>query len=259
MSADDSITVVVPALNEEDGLTGAVESIREVVGRHFTRYEILVFDDGSNDDTGRIADELAARYPEVQAFHHPEPIGLGGVIRRGWEVGRMQWVIWVDGQGVTRPDALDAILAARGRADLVVPYASNQHERSLGRRAIARAFRGLMNVAFRLDLEQYTHLVLCELQTVRRVRVRSRSHALQAEALIKMIKSGSSYVQVGVTDNFKIEGRKSKAFRIANVLGVVAAILGTFWDVVVTGDFLASPPATRPAPGGGHDAERRQR
>jgi len=153
----------------------------------------------------------------------------------------MRHAIWVDGQGVTTPEALEAIFAAHRPGAIVVPYARNQRDRSVGRRIIARAFRGTMNALFRLDLHQYTHLVLCETALARSLKLRSRSHALQAEAVIKMIKAGSDYVQVGVDDRFDIRGRKSKAFKLSNVTGVAAAILWTFWDVAVTRNFHERP------------------
>jgi glycosyltransferase involved in cell wall biosynthesis len=241
MSADDSLSVIVPALNEEAGLTEAVDTILAVVPKHFPRYEILIFDDGSTDRTGAIADAIALDHPHVRVFHHRHSRGLGGVIRRGWELARMRLVVWVDGQGVTTAEALEAIFAARRKADLVVPYARNQRDRSLGRQLIARAFRGTMNTLFGLDLHQYTHLVLCETALVRSIWLRSRSHALQAEAVVKMIKSGCDYVEVGVDDRFDIQGRKSKAFRLSNITGVATAVMWTFWDVAVTGNFRERP------------------
>jgi glycosyltransferase involved in cell wall biosynthesis len=236
-AGDDSISVIVPALNEEAGLAEAVQTMLAVVRTSFARYEILIFDDGSTDRTGEIADRLAVDHPHVRVYHHRRPLGLGGVIRRGWELASMRYAIWVDGQGVTTPEALRAIFEQRDRADVVVPYASNQRDRSVGRQMIAHAFRGAMNTLFRLDLRQYTHLVLCETALARSLRLRSRSHALQAEAVVKMLKSGASYVQVGVEDRFDIQGRKSKAFRLSNITGVAAAVLWTFWDVSVTGRF----------------------
>ena len=251
MPGSDSITVLVPALNEETGLAEAVTTMTAALADSFSEYEILIFDDGSTDATGRIADELAAANPAVTAIHHKTPHGLGGVIREGWQRARMQSVMWVDGQGVTSREALDRIFAERGKADLIVPYASNQHERALLRRIIARMFVGWMNFVFRLDLHQYTHLVVCPSAIARGLRLRSSSHALQAEALVKMIKSGCSYVQVGVEDRFNLPGRRSKAFKIANVIGVVSAMLLTVWDVYAGRDYLKSA-SGQPAVGSRH-------
>lgn len=222
MPAENSITIVVPALNEEEELERSVRTAADAAGRAFDEYEILVFDDGSTDRTGAIADRLAAEMPAVQAFHHDRPRSIGGVLRSGLEKARMRYFMWADGKGATTPEAFDRIFAARGQADLVVPYAANQHERQWVRRLISRAFVGTLNLIFDLDLKQYTHLVLCETATARRFPVRTSSYAYQAEQLIQMIKGGCTYVQVGVDDDFTREAAHTKAFKPRNVFGVAA-------------------------------------
>ncbi len=235
-----SITVVIPALNEENGLAGAVETVVEAAERWFADYEVLIFNDGSTDRTGEVADALAERFPHVRAFHHETPRCMGGVIRRGWQEARMQYVTWVDGQGATTAEALADIFAACGGTDLVIPFAANQHERPLARRVIARAFRTTLNVLFGLSLRQYTHLVVYPTAIAKRLRVHTDSYAFQAEAVVKAVRSGADYVEIGVEDNFQIEGRRSKAFRMKNVLGVATFLVRTLWDVYIGHGYLSA-------------------
>lgn len=230
-TAQRTITVVLPALNEEAELERSVRTTVAALRDWFADWELLLYDDGSTDRTGEIADRLAAEIDGVEAFHHAAPQSIGGVLRRGLERARMRHFMWVDGKGATPRAALDRIFSHCGEADLVVPYAANQHERTLLRRLISRAFCAVLNCVFRLDLRQYTHLVLCETEAARRVAVRTNSYAYQAEVLIKMIKSGSTYVQVGVEDDFSREAEHSKAFRLANVLGVAGFFFHVLWDV----------------------------
>jgi len=71
----DSISVAIPAYNEEANLERVVrEALRELekTGRE---HEVLVVDDGSQDRTGEIADALAAENPRVRVIHHPENQG----------------------------------------------------------------------------------------------------------------------------------------------------------------------------------------
>lgn len=226
-----SITVVLPALNEEAELERSVRTTVAALRDAFDAWELLLYDDGSTDRTGEIADRLAREIDGVQAFHHATPQSIGGVLRRGLERAQMRYFMWVDGKGATPRAALDRIFAHCGEADLVVPYAANQQERTLVRRLISSAFRGVLNALFALDLRQYTHLVLCETAAARRISVRTDSYAFQAEALIKLIKSGCSYVQVAVEDDFSREAGHSKAFRLRNVLGVAAFFFHVLWDV----------------------------
>ncbi len=241
-----SITIVLPALNEEEELEGSVRTTVAALDHWFPAYELLIFNDGSTDRTGAIADRLAAELPHVRAYHHATPQSIGGVLKRGLGLARMRYFMWVDGKGATPRAALDRIFARCGEADLVVPYAANQHERTLLRRLISTAFRGTLNTLFGLRLRQYTHLVLCETEAARRVPIRTSSYAYQAEALIKMIRSGCTYVEVAVEDDFRREAGHSKAFRLSNVLGVAGFFFRIVWDVYVVG----LPPAPRRAEAG---------
>ncbi len=101
MSKENSITVVVPALNEENHLAEAVADMVGAVEQSFDEYEILVFNDGSTDRTGEIAEELAERYEYVRAFHHKSPKCIGGVIREGLKRAKMDYFIYFEGKGGT--------------------------------------------------------------------------------------------------------------------------------------------------------------
>jgi len=245
MVTENSITIVVPALNEQRNLAFAVRNMVEAAERWFSEYEILVFNDGSTDKTGEIADRLAAEYRHVFAFHHERPKNMGGVIRGGYRRASMHYVIWLDGKGGTTGRALDAIFSCKGQADLVIPYATNERERSTGRRVVSSIFRAILNLLFGLRLKYYTGSVLSRASLVKQFTIRTSSYAWQAEALIKMIKSGCSYMQVAIQDRYEDEGRCTKAFRIKNVLGVGAFLVRTLWDVYVRRDCGRTVPDTR--------------
>ena len=117
MSSKNSITIVVPALNEQHHLGGAVDAILQAVQKTFDEYEILIFNDGSTDETGKVADQIATQYPCVSTFHHEQPRCLGGVIRRGLRKARMEYFMWVDGKGATSEQALLNIFSHRHEAE----------------------------------------------------------------------------------------------------------------------------------------------
>jgi glycosyltransferase involved in cell wall biosynthesis len=233
VTAANSITITVPARNEESRLEDAVRIVIDAIEERFDEYEVLVFNDGSTDRTGQVANRLADRYEHVVAIHNPRSLCLGGVIQKGLNRARMTYSMYVDGKGATTREALDRIFAHIGEADLVIPYPTNGHERPLVRRIVSWAFHSLLNVLFGLKLHYYNHLVVCRADLARRVRVRTRSYASQAELIIKLLKSGYSCVEVGVEDIFDIKGRRTRAFKLGNMLGVAIFFVRTVWDVHV--------------------------
>lgn len=243
MDVASSLSVIVAALDEEHDLEDAVRTVREAVARRFADWEVLIVNDGSRDGTGPIADALAARHPRVRAIHHPATRGLGACFKTGLAAARMDHVMLVNGKNDTPAEALDALFARIGEADLVIPYTLNTGERPLARRLLSRAFAGLLNALFRLHLRYYNHSVVYPRDLVRSVRIRTDSHAFQAEALVKLLKRGCSFVEVGVRDRFD-PARRTRAFRPANVLGVASFLVMTPWDVYGPG--AVNTPRTSP-------------
>src|SRR5262245_45926475 len=79
-----SVSVVVPALNEQETVQRAVEWTLSVLAKLTNDYEVVLVDDGSTDETGRIADALAARSPHVRVIHNARPRGYRGGVASGY-------------------------------------------------------------------------------------------------------------------------------------------------------------------------------
>ncbi len=70
MTSLPTLSVIVPALNEEANIADAVREATRALGERFSDYELLLFNDGSTDRTGEIMDALALEDPHIRVFHH---------------------------------------------------------------------------------------------------------------------------------------------------------------------------------------------
>lgn len=75
-----SLTVVLPVYNGETRLRKSVHEILELASELTSKFGVLIIDDGSNDSTYEVAEELAARYPQVSVRRHRHHRGLGPTI-----------------------------------------------------------------------------------------------------------------------------------------------------------------------------------
>lgn len=218
------ITIVVPALNEAANLAAAVARCGAVARQHFPDHEIVVVDDGSTDETGRIADGLAAADPRVRVVHHDRPRNLGYAYKAGVARARFEYVLMFPGDNEGSDEQLHAVMGRAGSADIVVNYISNAEVRSWRRRLVSRAFVALMNALSGFRLRYYNGTVLHRTGLVRSITIRTDSFAYQAEALVKLLKRGHSYVEVGTPITPRAGGR-TKAFRLRNAIDVGRAVL----------------------------------
>lgn len=60
-----SLSYILPVKNAQSGLTSQVDRLLEMLSELTPWFELLIVDEGSNDDTTEIAYELAQRYPQV--------------------------------------------------------------------------------------------------------------------------------------------------------------------------------------------------
>src|SRR5947207_2706833 len=88
------LTVVIPALNEEQAIARTVDSVRETLSREGIEHEIIVVNDGSEDRTGALAAARGAR-----VITHPSPGGYGLSLKDGIAVARYDLIGIADADG----------------------------------------------------------------------------------------------------------------------------------------------------------------
>jgi glycosyltransferase involved in cell wall biosynthesis len=81
------LSVLVAAYNEEDSLRASMEAVLAAPLPGGLSREIVLVNDGSADDTWRVAQELASAHPEIRIFQQPKNMGKGAALRRA--IGEM--------------------------------------------------------------------------------------------------------------------------------------------------------------------------
>ena len=76
-------SIIIPAYNESENVGPVIEGFAQLMREEQIPFELVVVNDNSTDDTGRIVEGMQADYPEIQLVHSPPPGGLGRAIRFG--------------------------------------------------------------------------------------------------------------------------------------------------------------------------------
>jgi hypothetical protein len=159
-------------------------------------------------------------------------MGFGYNYTRGVELARMEYVAMFPGDNEIPGEAIRAILVSVGAVDIVVPYISTPAVRSWSRRVISAAFVSLVNLLFGLRLRYFNGPCVHRRVLLQAVPMRTHGFAYMAAILVRLIRSGHSYVEVPMRLQIRQHGR-SKAFKPRNIVSVLIAIARLFWDVRV--------------------------
>jgi len=106
------LSVVVPAFNEEKVLPASLERIHAYLSGRGAPFEILAIDDGSGDETSRLARAFAERRPECRPLRNETNRGKGYTVRRGIEEARGAFVLFSDADLSTPIEEAEKLLAA---------------------------------------------------------------------------------------------------------------------------------------------------
>src|SRR5947209_13354579 len=117
-----SLSLVIPAYNEEAGIRQAVAEADTALAGLAQDYEILVVDDGSGDGTAAAVARAAQAHPRVRLLRHDRNRGYSAALRTGFEGARGRLVAFTDADCQFDLADLGLLLPLAERSPLVVGY-----------------------------------------------------------------------------------------------------------------------------------------
>jgi len=141
------VTIVIPAFNEGEAIGGVVSSLAAAGPWR----EIIVVDDGSQDDTS-----ARARAAGATVVRHPYNKGNGAAVKSGIRGAAGEYVLIVDGDGQHRPEDARRIVSRLGDYDLVVGARSRTTQATHTRRFGNGALNGLASYLTGRDIPDLT-------------------------------------------------------------------------------------------------------
>ena len=110
-----AISVVIPAYNEAAMVSKQIESVRAVMERCGCPYELIVVDDGSEDETANIV-----RRHDVLLISKKYNRGYGAALKTGIAAARHDWILIIDADGTYPVESIPELLAALPDYDMIV-------------------------------------------------------------------------------------------------------------------------------------------
>ncbi|MCU0378338.1 MAG: glycosyltransferase family 2 protein [Bacteroidales bacterium] len=104
------LSIVVPAYNEADSLPELTEWIRSVCSSSSIDYEVIVIDDGSNDNTWKVLQEISLTHKNVRAIRFRRNYGKAAALQTGFSEASGEVVITMDADMQDSPDEIPELV-----------------------------------------------------------------------------------------------------------------------------------------------------
>lgn len=206
-----SLSVIFPAYNEQLNIRKTVEQARSVLPNIAHDWEIIVVNDGSNDATTQICDELAADDPRVVPIHHPHNKGYGAALKSGIMAARGGLVFFSDADGQFDLDELRQLIRWANDYDIVAGYRGKRQDplpRLVNAWGWNMLVRGLLGVWVR-DID--CAFKLFRREVFEKVQIRAVGAMVNTEILAQAIRFGMRIQEVRVTHYPRLHGQPTGA------------------------------------------------
>lgn len=168
MNEDPEISVVVPLFNEEESIAELCDWIQSVIKANGNSYEILLVDDGSDDNSWNIVQDLHAKDHRVKGLRFNRNYGKSAALDMGFKNAKGKVVITMDADLQDSPEEIPALyeMITKEGYDLVSGWKKKRHDPigktlpSLFFNFVARKMSGIPLHDFNCGLKAYRKVVV---------------------------------------------------------------------------------------------------
>jgi glycosyltransferase involved in cell wall biosynthesis len=149
------ISVVVPVLNEEEGLDAFYKELVHILPSLDKKYEIIFIDDGSTDESLKKLQKLAHEDKNIRIFSFRKNLGKAEALTFGFAKARGEYIVTLDADLQDKPTEIHKLLAkAQEGTEVVCGYRKNRKDKS-HMVFISRVFNYILNKLFNLNIHDY--------------------------------------------------------------------------------------------------------
>lgn len=229
MKEDFSISICVPAFNEEKSLRETVEDLFLTLSTYVKELEVIIVNDGSNDATAYLAEQIAKEYPQVKVIHHKRNLGVGVCYRDALAIVHGDYFSWFPADHENSAEQFIQCLPYLRQDTIVTYHHLGYDHRPVLRRMISRVYTWIINKYFHLDLKYYNGLTVFPINKLRSFSLTANGSVIFAESLIKPAKHGCRIIELPTPLRGREKG-KSKTFTFGSLLRMINDIYRIFMN-----------------------------
>jgi glycosyltransferase involved in cell wall biosynthesis len=238
-----SLSVFFPAYNDAPAIPALVERAFEVGSRLADELEVIVVNDGSQDNTDEVLSQLQQRFgPSLRVVRHETNRGYGGALRSGFEAAACDFIFYTDGDGQYDIGDLPKLVERMQPGIGLVNGYKTSREDVWYRIVLGNLYLLVTRHLFWLKI----HDVDCDFRLIRRsvmtgIQLEVSGGAICVELVRKIQSTGCGIVEVPVRHLPRLHG-KSQFFRLRNLYRMVSDVAGLVLRLMLPGGATVARP-----------------
>lgn len=231
------VTLITPAYNEESIIEKSIQTLCEYMKGMESRYrwEIVIVNDGSADNTKELADMLAARHEQVRAIHHKVNRNLGVAMQTGFRHAEGDYIIVLDLDLSYGPDHIDRLMVEieETDADMVIasPYMKGGKVTAVPkmRLLLSKTVNRLMRKAASSNVSTFTSMVrVYKKEFLKTLNLKSSTYDINPEIVHKAILLRARIREIPAHLDWSFQTNVGRTSSIRIIKGILGGLMTSF-------------------------------
>lgn len=199
MQLKPSISVFFPCYNDSHSIKKLVIDAYTTLKKIANKYEVIVIDDGSTDNSKKILEKLAVNYKKLKTISHETNKGYGGALQTGFHNATYEWIFYTDGDGQYDVKNLTQLVQlVSGNVDFVNGIKIDRKDPTY-RVVAGNIYSFLIRWLFWTPI----HDIDCDFRLIRKkiiekITLKSTSGSICVELIKKTQRAGARFQEVGI-------------------------------------------------------------
>lgn len=218
-----TISIVMPCYNEAGNIIDAVNMIVSGIAPTVEEYEIILVDDGSEDNSQEVIRGLLATNYNVRAVFHPENVGKGGALRSGFDHARMDWILIMDADLQIDISELSSFLPFCPGYDIITGYRTGRDD-GVFRTVVSTVYNLLVSAVVGVTIRDVgCPFKLLKTSAVRNMPLTSDGFAIDAEIFQNARMRDYRIKELPVKSHPRLKGKSS--VRVRNIIATFISVI----------------------------------
>ncbi len=200
-----SLSFLIPAYNDEATIATQVQEAAHIGKKLQIPFEIIVINDASPDNTGKILDDLKKHINQLRIITHNTNRGYGDTIKELYYTAKKEWLFTIPGDYQVEAKEILKLAAHEEKADIILGWRTNRRDTEM-RQFQSRVYNTLILFLFHTGTHDVNSVRLMKSRVMKSVHLQGASAFTDAELIIKAKHAGFRIKEIPISHSQRRDG-----------------------------------------------------
>lgn len=202
------LTISIPVYNDAYTIAKVVGESISVLSGVTDNFKILIINDGSEDGTSKILDQLSKEDSRIKLHEHKKNLGFGPTIKEVYTLPESEWVFFVPGDGQIAPSEILKLIPYIPQYNFILGHRKKRND-PWHRKFNSWCYNWIVSLLARRRVHDVNSAALLKRALIKDIPFHSQSAFIHAEILLKALQNGASFIEIEIEHKLRKHGKGS--------------------------------------------------